>query len=163
MKKVLRWLDENFEVTLCCIFLSVMSIVILLQIICRQLGLDLSWNEEFARYTYVWLVYIGCAYTVKVRKHIKLEAMLLLLGRKGNLVMDVIANIFFLIFALMVLYEAIPYFERLAFVRRQYSPAMRMPMFIPYGAVALGFLLTAFRLVQDTFKLVREYREGGKA
>jgi TRAP-type C4-dicarboxylate transport system permease small subunit len=132
----------------------------MLQIICRVTGLDVSWNEELARYLFVWLIYIGCAYAVKKRKHIRLEILLLLPGRRGNLIFNMISNLLFMLFAIIILYEALPLLYKMHFVRKQFSPAMRLPMSVAFASVATGFLLTCFRLIQDTCKLVIEFRKG---
>jgi TRAP-type C4-dicarboxylate transport system permease small subunit len=160
MKKTVKWLDNHLEEAICGVLLSAMTIIIMLQIICRLTGLDVSWNEELARYLFVWLIYIGCAYAVKMRKHIRLEIVLLLLGRRGNLIFNLISNLLFMLFALIILYEAMPLLYKMHFIRKQFSPAMRLPMSFAFASVVIGFLLTSFRLVQDTCKLVIEFNKG---
>ena len=74
--KVLKFLDENLEKMLCVIFLALMSIIIVLQVFFRYvLNNSLSWSEELARYLFIWMIYIGISYGVKLDKHICVDAV----------------------------------------------------------------------------------------
>ena len=66
VKKVIRWLDENLESTLCMILLSTFTIVLFLQVVMRKMfNNSLSWSEELARYLFIWMVFIGISYGAK--------------------------------------------------------------------------------------------------
>ena len=160
MWKIIKWLDNYLEATLCSLLLASMSVIIMLQIIGRTVGFGISWNEELARYMYIWLIYIGCAYAVKLRRHIKMEAVLLMVKRRGHLAFALISNLLFLIFALVVVYEAYPMLYKMHFVRKQFSPAMRLPMSYAFASVMVGFSLVSIRLIQDSIRLVLQYRRG---
>ncbi len=74
--KALRFLDENIEKMLCVIALALMSAVIVAQVFCRYvLNSSLSWSEELARYLFIWMIYIGISYGVKLDKHICVDAV----------------------------------------------------------------------------------------
>ena len=160
MKKVLKFLDDYFEATICSILLAVMSIVIFMQVIGRTFGFNIAWNEELARYMYIWLIYLGCAYAVKLRRHIRVEITLLFLKRTGHFVIGLISNALFFIFAVVVAYESVPILYKMHFVRTQFSPALNLPMAYAVGSVFCGFVLVAVRLIQDTVRLIGQYRRG---
>jgi TRAP-type C4-dicarboxylate transport system permease small subunit len=160
MWKIVKWIDDYLEAVLCSLLLASMSVIIMLQIIGRTVGFNISWNEELARYMYIWLIYIGCAYAVKLRRHIKMEAILLTVQRRGQLAFTLISNILFLIFAAVVVYEALPIIYKMHYVRKQFSPAMRLPMSYAFASVLAGFSLVSIRLIQDSIRLVLQYRRG---
>lgn len=160
MKKIIKLVDDYLEAILCSLLLACMSILIMLQIIGRTVGFDISWNEELARYMYIWMIYLGCAYAVKMRRHIKMEAVLMLVHRKGHLTFALISNFLFLVFALVVVSEAAPILKKMMFVRKQYSPALRLPMYYAFSSVFIGFCLVSIRLAQDSIRLIRQYRRG---
>ena len=82
---VLKWLDENIERIILLVLLAIMSVVIVLQVFMRYvMENSLTWSEELARFCFVWLVYIGISYGVKKAKHIRVEAILTVLKRKGK-------------------------------------------------------------------------------
>lgn len=139
-----------------------MSIVILLQIILKWFHMPLSWSEEMARYMFIWLIYISSAYAVKKRTHIKVEIISLLLKEKGNFVLDVIADLAFLVFATVIAYFGWIATYKIAFVNVQYSPSMHINMGIAYMSFALGCTLMAIRLIQDLILRSKEYKAAQK-
>lgn len=50
MKKLIHWLDEYLEVSLCVALMSVMTVVIFVQVVMRYVFHNsLTWSEEFAK------------------------------------------------------------------------------------------------------------------
>lgn len=154
--KVLSFLNKHLEEALCAVLLSVTTIVIFMQIVCRVFGLPLSWTEEIGRYMFIWLIYIGCASAIRKRKHICVELLDLVLKERGRFVLSIISNVIFLIFVGILTYYGFFVVQRVA---SQLSPAIRMPMSIPYASVLVGSALMFIRLIQDTIARFKERRE----
>jgi TRAP-type C4-dicarboxylate transport system permease small subunit len=167
MKKILHWFDENFEAVLSSFFLIVMTALIAIQIVCRIIGLPLSWTEEIARYSFIWLIYISCSYAIKKRAHIKLDLLTILANPPLKLALGVIANVGFLALAVVLAYWCALGVHRLRAVNYQVSPAAGIPMWIVNLALVVGFALMVFRCIEDTILLIREYaaknKKGGEA
>ena len=69
MKKILKWLDDNIELYICVFLMSFMTLLVFVQVVMRYVfNNSLSWSEELARYTFIWLIYIGISYGCKLRK-----------------------------------------------------------------------------------------------
>ncbi len=154
--KIVSFIDKHLEEVLCAVLLAVMTIVIFLQIVLRLLGLPLSWTEEIGRYMFIWLIYIGCASAIRKRKHISVELLDLFLKERGKFVLNIISNVVFLIFAVILTYYSFSVVQR---VSTQLSPAIRMPMSIPYSSVLVGGALMVVRLIQDTIARFKERKK----
>ena len=154
--KILTFIDRHLEEMLCAVLLSAMTIVIFMQIVFRVFGLPLSWTEEIGRYMFIWLIYIGCASAIRNRKHICVELMDLVVKDRGRFVLSIISNVIFLIFAGILTYYGFFVVQR---VSAQLSPAIRMPMSIPYASVLVGSALMFIRLIQDTIARFKERKE----
>ena len=154
--KIVSFIDKHLEEILCAVLLAVMTIVIFLQIVLRLLGLPLSWTEEIGRYMFIWLIYIGCASAIRKRKHISVELLDLFLKERGKFVLNIISNVVFLIFAVILTYYSFSVVQR---VSTQLSPAIRMPMSIPYSSVLVGGALMVVRLIQDTIARFKERKK----
>jgi TRAP-type C4-dicarboxylate transport system permease small subunit len=157
MKKILCWLHENFEAALSSFFLMAMTVLIAIQIVCRIIGLPLSWTEEIARYAFIWLIYISCSYAIKNRAHIKLDLLTILANPPLKLALSMIANAGFLLFAVILAYWCALGVYRLKAVNYQVSPAAGIPMWIANMALVTGFILMVYRTIADTILLIREY------
>lgn len=154
--KVLSFLNKHAEEIMCAILLSAMTIVIFAQIVLRFFGLPLSWTEEVGRYMFIWLIYVGCASAVRKRKHICVELIDLFLKERGKFVISIISNVVFMVFAGILTYFGMLVVAR---VSTQLSPAIRMPMSIPYSSFLVGSILMLVRLVQDTVLRFHERKE----
>ncbi len=161
--KIVLFIDKYLEEMLCAALLGIMTIVIFLQIIFRVVDFPLSWTEEVGRYMFIWLIYIGAAGAVRKRKHISVDILDLVLKEKGQFILSIISNLIFLAFSVILFINSVPVVER---VLTQLSPAIRMPMSIPYTSILVGSALLVLRLIQDTIARIREYKEdnqNGKA
>lgn len=152
--KIIRWLDEHIEEVLLTIFSSIMVIVIFIQVVMRQLDNSLTWSEELARYCFIWLVYIGISYGVKKQRHIKVDVALLLLKEKGQIILTMIANVIFIVFALFVIRYGYDIANKLL-TFGQKSPALHIPMGLVYMATPVGMGLTLLRLIQNLIKEIK--------
>ena len=148
MKKFLDFLDNKLEMSICIVLMCVLSVVLFIQVFYRYvLQNSLSWSEELARYCFVWLVYMGIPYGCKIMRHIKIDAGLYLFPKKARKYVVILGDVIFFIFALVIVYYAWG-LEQKQIMFGQLSPAMQIPMWIPYGAPFVGFILTAIRQLQ---------------
>nr|WP_198044677.1 TRAP transporter small permease [Lysinibacillus timonensis] len=155
---ILRWLDENFERMILLILLGVMSVVIILQVFMRYVAQNsLSWSEELARFCFVWLVYIGISYGVKKAKHIRVEALLSALGRKGKYILNMLSLLLFLVFSVYAVYYGFTIYEVIS-NSGQKAPSLGIPMSVMYLGMPIGMLLTTIRLIQRMYLDTKMFR-----
>jgi TRAP-type C4-dicarboxylate transport system permease small subunit len=155
--KIIQWLDKHIEEVLLILFSSVMVAVIFLQVVMRQFDASLSWSEELARYSFIWLVYIGISYGVKKQRHIKVDVILLLLKEKGQIIVTILANLLFIAFALFVIRYGFDIANQLLQFGQK-SPANQIPMGLIYMATPVGMGLTLIRLIQNLISNVKALR-----
>lgn len=150
--KILKWLDDHIEEVFLVLFSVLMVSVIFLQVIMRYVfGSSLAWSEELARYSFIWIVYIGISFGVKKQRHIKVDLLLLAFKDKGRIVFNIISNLLFLAFAIFVIRYGYDIASQLL-TFGQKSPANQIPMGYVYMAAPVGMGLTAIRLIQNLIK-----------
>lgn len=153
--KALRFLDENIEKMLCVIALALMSAVIVAQVFCRYvLNSSLSWSEELARYLFIWMIYIGISYGVKLDKHICVDAVYSFAPKSIKRYYAIVSYLLFLLFAVAMVYYGI-LVVGMQISSGQVSPAIGVPMQYVYAAPVVGFVLTAIRLVQKVIEAIK--------
>ncbi|MDC3412191.1 TRAP transporter small permease [Aquibacillus sp. 3ASR75-11] len=157
--KIIKWLDQHLEEALLVLFSTIMVTVIFLQVVMRTLDNSLSWSEELARYSFIWLVYIGISYGVKKQRHIKVDVALLLLKEKGRILLTIVANLLFIGFSIFVIYYGYSIATQLLSFGQK-SPALQIPMGLVYMATPIGMGLTVIRLVQNLILLIKSFFEG---
>ncbi|MEB5471058.1 MULTISPECIES: TRAP transporter small permease [Virgibacillus] len=142
-------MDKHIEEYLLVILSATMVLVIFLQVVMRYvLGSSLSWSEELARYCFIWSVYIGISYGVKRKRHISVDVLLVMLKERGRLILTILTNCLFIIFATIIIYYGADITIRLL-SWGQDSPALQIPMGVVYLAAPVGLGLCIIRLMQD--------------
>jgi TRAP-type C4-dicarboxylate transport system permease small subunit len=136
------------------IFSGVMTISVLIAVVARYiLKISVPWTEELARYLAISLTYIGCGLGLREGKHVGLEFVTMKLGPKPQLWLALLCKIFMLVFFGLFTFEA-----WLMVVNDgcwQISPAMQIPLYIPYSVLFLGGLLT---LAEIGFEMLKDLR-----
>ena len=146
--KILKWLDNYLELTVSVFLMSLMTVLIFLQVVMRYvMHNSLSWSEELARYTFVWLIYIAISYGSKLMKHIKIDAGLSLFPKKSRPYIVILGDVLFLLFALYIVYTGSKY--TLMQIRlHKTSAALGIPMDYITFAPVTGFALVTIRQIQ---------------
>jgi TRAP-type C4-dicarboxylate transport system permease small subunit len=163
----LRWLEHagrccnGFAKLLLVVLSAVMAVTILLQVFLRYVvKASLPWSEELARYLMVWIGLMGASLAVHEGRHVGVS---LLVDRTRGVLRKAVTCIAMcgvLWFLWLMLSEGVRLVLNIWYQR---SPAMNIPMVIPYAAIPLGAI---FMMVQVLLGLSRlflgadEAREG---
>lgn len=145
---LLGWVSDKLDrltVFLAAALTAAMATALLLQVLFRfVLRSPLSWSEEFARYCFVWLASLGAAAGVRRGLHPGLDLMVAdRFGRVREAAAWIGAGCSGLLLAVLAVYG----WRLAAFNMRQLSPAMGLPMGVPYAAVPVGAVVMLVHLV----------------
>ncbi|WP_300022505.1 TRAP transporter small permease [Oscillibacter sp.] len=137
-----------------------MSVLIVVQVFFRYvLNNSLSWSEEMARYLFIWMIYIGISYGVKMDKHICVDAVYAIMPKKAQHPYAIVAYGLFLVFAIAIVYYG-DLVVGMQITSGQVSPAMGIPMQYVYAAPVVGMILTTIRLIQSIGGEVKAMKSG---
>lgn len=160
MSGLLRALDRDAErwamlvaYTFCCI--------VIVQEVVRRFVLNYSsaWGEEAARYAFIYLGWIGAAYAVRERAHIRFDVLLQRLGPKGKAVVFIAAEAATIAFACVALYWSLHTIQQLLRFDGA-TPVLRVNKAWFEAAVPIGFALVIFRSLQGMARDWRDLRAG---
>jgi TRAP-type C4-dicarboxylate transport system permease small subunit len=132
-------------------------LVIAMQIISRYVfNNSLHWTEEFSRYAYVWIIFLGAAIAVKEGTHVRIDILLQKLGIKAKRKMDILlSGLMFLTFSYFLYYGVL-------FVigtNNSYSSALKIPINIyVYAALPLSCLIGMVNCIRRIIAVVKEDR-----
>lgn len=148
MLKILDRIEDAF----CAVSLLLTAIVLFVNVVLRYVfSASTSWAEELIRYLMIWITFIGGSVCVRKGAHIRMDFLLTMLP-KG--VADALTRLVFLIAAgfcaalLWYSYQLVAFTIEL----EQTSPAMGVPMWIPYLAMPLGSALMTLRFLLAAFR-----------
>ena len=138
---VLKWLDEHFEESILVILLAIISIVMMAQIVARSVSSSMAWPEEFARYCYIWTVFLSWLYYTEGNM-LKVGIIMDLLPHKLRKSIEIVTNFIMLVLFVILSYHSIIFTNKVR-LTGQLSPAMRIPMWIMYLSTIIGFGLAS--------------------
>ena len=149
MEKLSDVLNRASEIALT-VVLAAMAIAVFLQVLFRYaLHLPLFWTEEFARYCLVWASLLGAAVALKRGEHIAVTIVLDNLPEGLARILILVARVSVVLILLVIIWGGI----KLVIVTSvQVSPALRIPMAVPYSALPLGSALMLVHVITSILR-----------
>jgi len=131
-----------------------MALLAFLQVVMRYLfHSGFSWGEEVNRYLCVVLTFGGAALGIEKGSHFTMDALYRIMPERFKpFLASLIHLISALIYAVVAGYGIIQVSRLYRF--SSHSPALQMPMFIPYLVIPLGCSLMAWRSLRLLFRPV---------
>lgn len=164
--KIIKWLDKNGELVLMSIAASIMIACVILQILTRYLMRPFSWTEEVARFSFVWLTFLGISYGIRNGLHIQFDVVWIFLNKLSPKVITIYKTFQYIIqigLWLTILRFSITFID---FSKANKAPALGCSMLVRNLSVLVGSILCCIRLVQMVVMSIKELkenqREGGK-
>jgi TRAP-type C4-dicarboxylate transport system permease small subunit len=123
--------------------LAVMTVVIVLQVFFRYvLNSPLTWAEELARLSMIWLAFLGASVALWRRRHIKIEG---LEGFLSPWMVLLIRRIIDFMMVVLLLVLSVQSWRLVLSTRRQMTAALQLPVsYAYYAAILAGMVLMTF-------------------
>ncbi|NIS61504.1 MAG: TRAP transporter small permease subunit [Proteobacteria bacterium] len=143
------------EWTLAGVFLSVMTSCVFLEVLARYvLHLSLSWPEEVARFSFIWVSLLGASIAMERKKLHEIDIVFEYFPIIARPFIAFVVNLFVIgILSVFVFYGT----KLTALVHLQVSPAMEIRMSYVYSAIpftsGLMLISQAFNTIETFFQL----------
>lgn len=142
-----RWqrMLHNVETWVSVALLVFLTLILLAQVVSRYVfDQPLGWSDELARFTFVWLVFIGAAAMASENRHIAVTYFTDKLPPRLHTWAVRLAAAIFMVAAGVTAFKAVSFVQA---VWPLNSPANGISMGIVYAASAVGFTLMALHMV----------------
>ena len=150
---------NNVDRYLAIFFTSMMVLLLFMQVISRYvLKYSFTWTEELAIVCFILSVYTSASLAITRRQHLRIKILHSMVKPKTEKVLDFISNMFFAIVMLVLAKGMFVIVANLYKYGAVYI-ASGIPKFTVYGIIWASFYLMVIRLIVDSVKLFREYRE----
>ena len=149
-------LDKLIEVFVSILILAG-CLVLFINVVLRALGYSLKWAEELTRYLIVWVTFIGGSLCVRDGSHVGVDVLMQKLGEKGKTRLSIIINLICLAFMAVMTYLGVQMVLQ-AVHFKQITPALLIPMAVPYLAIPVGSLLMVLRYIQLIWALLKDLK-----
>lgn len=120
------------------LMMAAMTVVIIAQVICRVVHGSIPWSEEFSRFLMIYITFLGMAYACRYDQLMSVKFLQMSLPELGRKILYAVALFIQIAFFSAVFYQGIAIMQT---VHTQISPALRIPMSLPYSAMMVGSVL----------------------
>ena len=100
-----------------------------------------AWTEEASRYLMIYLVAFSVGLAIKADSFVSVDSLKLFLGAKKGAILDIVINIFLLVFFMIFAFGAIEFFK-LGIPQNSIS----MPIF-PMSLIYFSLLILSFQVI----------------
>jgi TRAP-type C4-dicarboxylate transport system permease small subunit len=136
------------------VIMSAMAFDVLIEVVFRYvLLLPLFWTEEFARYCLVWSSLLAAGIALKRGQHIAVTFITEKLPQRIRMAAALGGEILVAAMVAIIFWGGI-YLVMLT--RHQLSPAMRLPMSLPYMAIPTGGAVMLFHVLTSICRRSKE-------
>lgn len=159
MMKILLKFSNKIEEILSVVLFVILILLGVAQVLFRFVfDFSLAWTEELSRFTFIFLVYIAASLAIMNDRHIRVQAIDLLIPKKMKPYLKSFADIIWLIVSVNVAINGYVIAAE-AYRIEETSPALLLPMGMIYLIIPVTFFLMSFRIVQQIIK--RHLKEHG--
>jgi C4-dicarboxylate transporter DctQ subunit len=149
LSRALGWIED----TLCAVALGSVALIICAQVVTRYVfNYTPSWSEELSRYLVVWTIFVGTAVGVRKNIHIGVDAFIRLAPPWMKKGFDVLLNLVGAVVSAYLIYLS-ALFIKDTIDYAQLSPAMQIPMYLPYLAMPVGLSFSVVHFLHDIVKV----------
>ena len=128
--------------------LLIITSVVFIQVVARFVfNTGTFWTDELARFSMVWLVFIGAAVATREKSLINVDVVESLLPKFAK-PLRIFQSIVFLIFCALLVKMG---WETMWLVAAQRSPNMGVPMSVIYAAIPVTMAIMIFHLIVQLF------------
>lgn len=174
------WVD-HIEETLIALILGSMTLITFANVVVRKVfNGNILWALEAEVFLFAWLVLLGASWCVKVNAHLGVDAVVAMFDRPMRKAITLAAVALSLVFCVIVFVGACQYWwkfattaafletndvpmpEALQFLADWVNEGERyekMPRFLPYLALPLGFGLLIIRLLEAGWRVYTDRQE----
>jgi TRAP-type C4-dicarboxylate transport system permease small subunit len=162
MKKALKMADEYFEEVFVSLMMGYFVTVTILQIVFRFIiKKPAAWTEETAKYSFIWMTFVGSSLVAKLKTHIRVDMLESKLKGPGKEALNLFCQGVFLLFGAATALIGVQMCLSLL-SRPQLSPVLKIPMQYIYAALPVGMGLMSMRIIRNIFRQIKGRGAGGK-
>ncbi|MEY8560159.1 TRAP transporter small permease subunit [Jeotgalicoccus halotolerans] len=153
MKKIRGWI-YNTIIYLNAGVLFLMFLLLIVQVFYRRwLNDPLTWSEEIALITMVWVTFVGAYQCTAEDSHLKMSFLEDILPKTMSVILSVFTKIIIIIFLFLAAYYGMPLIEMSV---SRYLPITKLSMLVPYLIIWGSMVLMIIEMI---IQIIIEFKD----
>lgn len=156
----MRAVEKWFEPTVIVAMLGAIIVLVFADVIARfAFATSIAVANEMARFCFVYMIYFGVSYAIRERRHMRVTVLLDALPALWRRWAFAAAEIVFLIYSIAVCYLGVVITQN-SVARGRILSSTEWPLGVLYAAIIFSGALSAARLIQSIYRVVRHGEDG---
>lgn len=151
MVKLVEGINKVVHIVLIALMV-VLVVSVFCQITLRFFNYSIAWTEELSRYSMIWMTFLGAAYALAKRAHIRMEFFVDRTAGILKQVLIVLAAAVCLVFFVLMVVKG---YELSMRVMDQPSAVLQVPMGIVYSVIPISGVILVVNLFYVTIKQLK--------
>lgn len=144
IEKIINFIEE-WVISLSVIFMSILLIInVIMRVVFNH---SLTFTEEIGQFMMIIVTFFGLGYCVRLNRHINMSIVYDAVGSKVKKAMMLLISAVSFIVLCWIFVLSVQYLMNVYKLGKQ-SPALRIPMYIFYFSVPVGFLFAAIEYLR---------------
>jgi C4-dicarboxylate transporter DctQ subunit len=161
LRRACRWLDGNLEYSLMNTIYILCTLVVFVEAVRRYLfRSQFPWSGQAAIYLFIWLSWIGCAYGVKTRGHLRFDEIRRRLPYPAQFALQLVDYAVWIVLGTVISVTALHQMRIQADMGSVVQGTDHFPLWVAFAGVPFGWALVLWRTVQCIAEDIRRYRAG---
>lgn len=161
VRRAYAWLDANVEYSLMNVIYILCTLVVFVEAVRRYVWRSqFPWSGQAAIYLFIWLSWIGCAYGVKTRGHLRFDEIRRRLPYTAQFVMQLVDYTAWIVVGAIISVTAIQQMRVQMDMGSVVQGTDHFPLWAAFIGVPFGWGLVLWRAVQCVVEDLRRYRAG---
>lgn len=145
------------------LFLGVMVIMVLLQIIMRNMyQTGIMGGDDLVRHLVLWIAFFGAGVATRSNAHVRMDALTNFMSERFLKYSEVGVSLFSFIISAVLVYASVQ-FLYIEYQSQGHSPFLNLPLWLMQSILPVGYLLLACRFAHNGVLSIREIVRGGSA
>lgn len=158
---IYRWCNANLEYTLMNVCYGLCTLIVFVEATRRYLlRSQAPWSGQAAIYLFIWLSWIGCAYAIKTRTHLRFDELRRQVPYTGQFLLQQLDYLVWIVLAVIVCVFGVKQMVLQAHLGSVVQGTDHFPLWIAFLGVPFGWSLVIWRVVQCSLEDVRRFRAG---
>ena len=150
MRKIICWLDKNFEVAVIGLLVMAITILMAVQVVMRYcFANSLSWVEETVVYFNIWIAFLGFSCAMKHNSDLKID-FTYILPKTPRLIVQWLSELILLGFYIYMVKIGFKVVASMI-ASGQKSTAALIPLYFVYSSIMVGSILAILRYFQKVY------------
>lgn len=156
---IYRWCDANLEYQLMNLMYALCTGIVFVEAIRRYLFRSQApWSGQAAIYLFIWLSWIGCAYGLKCRTHLRFDELRRRLPYTAQFALQQLDYAVWIGLGLIISVFAVKQMILQAELGSVVQGTDRFPLWVAFAGVPFGWSLVLWRALQGVAEDIRRFR-----